>query len=596
MISYRFSLGVGGDLDNQTMSLYSQPLPSLRTGLFYNTFPYPTKIAPESIAVFIATHTKPGDTVLDTFSGSGSTGLAALMCEHPTAQMEAIAEKLGVHPVWGKRNASLYDISTYGSFAAEVMTRPPRSRDFADAARLLIERARDELDGVYSVIDDEGAVGEVRHIVWSNIIVCPHCGKEFSFYEACVDLNPVIIRSQGFCPHCGGRVAPTANDFATEEVNDNLIGASVTRRKRVPAVIYGVTGKRKWRRPASAADISDAIARESAPYPQYCQPKAITWGDLHRSGYHTGITHLHHFYTRRNFRVMSLLWSKTFDFDGAVGDALRLLLLSYNASHSTLMTRVVAKRNSKDLILTSSQSGVLYISNLPVEKNILRGINRKFESFVKAFDYVNHCTGHVTVHNQSSVRLDEQSEGIDYVFTDPPFGDFIPYSEVNQLNELWLGHVTDKGDEAIISDSQGKGVGDYGLTLTRVFSEIQRVLKPHSMATLVFHSSKAEVWNAFRHAIEAAQLEVITTSTLDKVQDSFKQVVSRGSVKNDSLVLVGRSWDLDGFSSEQHVMTQGQDTDDPRKAYSDYINRRLEANADIELDAIDAYRLFGDEG
>ena len=44
--------------------LYSKDLPSTRTGLFYNTFSYPTKISPESIAVYIAAHTKPGDTVL----------------------------------------------------------------------------------------------------------------------------------------------------------------------------------------------------------------------------------------------------------------------------------------------------------------------------------------------------------------------------------------------------------------------------------------------------------------------------------------------------------------------------------------------------
>jgi hypothetical protein len=68
--------------------LYGSPLPSTRTGMFYNAFAYPTKISPETIAVYIATHTKPNDTVLDVFGGSGSTGLAALMCEHPTAQMK----------------------------------------------------------------------------------------------------------------------------------------------------------------------------------------------------------------------------------------------------------------------------------------------------------------------------------------------------------------------------------------------------------------------------------------------------------------------------------------------------------------------------
>ena len=40
--------------------LYKAPLPSTRSGPIYNAFPYPTKISPEAIAVYIATHTDPG--------------------------------------------------------------------------------------------------------------------------------------------------------------------------------------------------------------------------------------------------------------------------------------------------------------------------------------------------------------------------------------------------------------------------------------------------------------------------------------------------------------------------------------------------------
>src|SRR6202034_787652 len=110
-----------------------------------------------------------------------------------------------------------------------------------------------------------------------------------------------------------------------------------------------------------------------------------SWGDLYRAGYHTGIKKLHHFYTRRNFLAIATLWELVDEFEPDLRDALRLQILSYNSTHSTLMTRVVVKKNQTDFVLTGLQSGVLYVSGLPVEKNVLEGITRKGKSFVDAF-------------------------------------------------------------------------------------------------------------------------------------------------------------------------------------------------------------------
>ncbi|MBM4144193.1 MAG: site-specific DNA-methyltransferase [Lentisphaerae bacterium] len=59
-------------------ALYERAMQATRGGPLFNASPYPTKISPEAIALFIAAHTVPGATVLDGFGGSGSTGLAAI--------------------------------------------------------------------------------------------------------------------------------------------------------------------------------------------------------------------------------------------------------------------------------------------------------------------------------------------------------------------------------------------------------------------------------------------------------------------------------------------------------------------------------------
>ena len=59
------------------------------------------------------------------------------------------------------------------------------------------------------------------------------------------------------------------------------------------------------------------------------------------------------------------------------------------------------------------------------------------------------------------MKVDLPDSSVDYVFTDPPFGGNIPYSEVNFINEAWLGRTTPISDEITISPAHGKTAGAY---------------------------------------------------------------------------------------------------------------------------------------
>ena len=121
--------------------LYKKPLPSTRTGPLYNAFSYPTKISPEAIAVYIASHTEPGATILDAFAGSGTTGIGALLCDRPTPAMLEMAADLGVNPKWGPRTAHLFEIGTLGSFISDTLCHPPEPAAFTAAVDELCRQA-----------------------------------------------------------------------------------------------------------------------------------------------------------------------------------------------------------------------------------------------------------------------------------------------------------------------------------------------------------------------------------------------------------------------------------------------------------------------
>lgn len=584
---------------NDIRTLFERPLPSARSGPFFNTFSYPTKISPESIAVYIAATTKPGETVLDTFGGSGSTGIAALLCEYPTERMKVLATELGIEPIWGPRNAIGYEIGTFGSFAAKTISNRLKASEFKKAVADFVGKEKEHLMHYYSAVDPDGETGTIRYIIWSEILLCPECGGEISFFESGTKRNPVLFKKDITCPHCKRKSSVDEMEFQTEEYIDGLTGKPTRRKKRLPSWIYGTTNGKNWDRPATAEDFEKAIAIEREMQELDDLPKEIQWGELHRKGYHFGITYLHQFYTARNYLVMRKLWDAADKYTPKVKDALRLLLLSYNASHCTLMTRVVAKKNARDFVLTGAQSGVLYISKLPVEKNIMFGLERKVKSFYEAYKMLENCTGDFIVRNKSSEKLDEKDNTIDFVFTDPPFGDFIPYAEVNQINELWLEKATDREKEIIISASQNKGIGDYQAMLSNVFSEIKRVLKDSSYAAVVFHAAKAKVWTAFEDSVCNAGLNIELTNILDKKQASFKQVVSKASVQGDPLLLLSKGHQkVCMFRNEEDIMKriiismEDGSIFDERRVYSLYVNECLRDHIPVTYDAKDAYVLI----
>lgn len=575
--------------------LFSKPLPSTRGGSFYNTFPYPTKISPEAIAVYIASATNPDDTVLDAFAGSGSTGIAALLAEHPTEKMQETANTLGVEPIWGKRNAILYEIGTYAAFATKTITNRLTAAEYARAVDDFIKKAEKLASGMYAAKSPDGRDGYIRYAIWTEVLICPECDAEIEYFKNGTSRNPATFYDKIECPHCHRTSLVEAMSFATEEHYDKLLKKTILRKKRRIAWVYGTSGKENWDRIATEDDIAlvQKLEKEFSPSDD---PRKIEWGDLHRAGYHFGISHLHHFYTSRNYLVMSELWKLAECYPEREANALKLLLLSYNGAHCTLMTRIVAKHDSRDFVLTGAQSGVLYISKLPVEKNILLGLRRKAKPFQEAYKMLENCHGTVEVRNISSEFMSEPDKSIDFVFTDPPFGDFIPYAEVNQINELWLPAVTERSSEVIISAAQNKDVDTYRNMLARVFGEIRRVTKDDRPIAVVFHAAKAAVWGAFSEAIQISGLEIKQSSFLDKTQASFKQVVSKTSVQGDPLFLLKKAGlGKNGIMDEEQILQMivkenPHETElECRHCYSLYIGKCMEYGSPVALDASEFY-------
>ena len=118
---------------------------------------------------------------------------------------------------------------------------------------------------------------------------------------------------------------------------------------------------------------------------------------------------------------------------------------------------------------------------------------------------------------------------MDFIFTDPPFGSNINYSEMNILWEAWLGEFTDNTREAIVNSVQGKSISDYENLMRQSLSECYRVLRTGHWMLLVFMNSSKDVWEALINAVHNAGFIIERLDIFDKQHGTFKQFVSNNT-------------------------------------------------------------------
>ena len=129
-----------------------------------------------------------------------------------------------------------------------------------------------------------------------------------------------------------------------------------------------------------------------------------------------------------------------------------------------------------------------------------------------------------------------QSESVDYIFTDPPFGDNLAYAELNFQVEAFYGVFTKIAQEAIVSNFHSKQLIEYKGLMRKSFEEYFRVLKPGRWMTVVFSNTKASVWNGIQTSLQEAGFVIANVSALDKQQGSFNAVTNATSVKQDLVI------------------------------------------------------------
>ena len=195
-------------------------------------------------------------------------------------------------------------------------------------------------------------------------------------------------------------------------------------------------------------------------------------------------------------------------------------------------------------------SGTLYIGSIVSEPTPTYVLTGKLKCFKKAIPLSERGTV-VATQSLASVLVPDNS--VDYVFIDPPFGDNLPYAELNFLWEAWLKVFTNAAQDAIVSGTQEKDLPVYTLMMTSCLKEVYRLLKPGRWVTIEFHNSKNSVWTAIQEALGQAGFIIADVRVLDKGMLTKKQL-NANAVNKD---LVISAYKPNGGLEERFKLTAG---------------------------------------
>lgn len=523
----------------------------------YNAHSYHTKVPHKAIMRYILHYTEPGDIVFDGFCGTGMTGVAAQLCGD-----KKVVESLGYivqddgtildedgksFSKLGTRKAILNDLSPAATFIAANYNSPVDLEEFEREAKRILEEVEDECGWMYETLHTDGkTIGKINYTVWSDVFICSNCQKEIVFWDVAVDKEAGKVHKEFSCNHCGTILTKRSMDRAfitkydsdlgdviVDQQGNRLItndgryliteGSTIRQAKQVPVLISYSVGRQRCQKAPDDRDLKLIEEIDKLDIPYFYPINRMPEGDESRRNDIYGITHIHHFYTKRNLFILAAIFSR----------------LNNNIAFKLVFTSQlinISKMNRYRPQVSfpyNPLSGTLYIGSLVSESNPIVALRNRVPRVKTALQdrVLNNL-----ISCSSTTNVVIGGNLLDYIFTDPPFGSNLMYSELNFIWESWLKLLTNNKSEAIENKTQDKSLFDYQQLMTQCFREYYHVLKPGRWMTVEFHNSKNSVWNSIQEALQVAGFVIADVRTLDKQQGSFKQVTAASSVKQDLII------------------------------------------------------------
>lgn len=523
-----------------TREPYSEDIQGSKYVPMYKLHSYHTKVPYPIIMQYIQHYTDVGDIVFDGFGGSGMTGLALKMLHNPPMELKKEIQKLHPSYKWGERHGIVCELSPAASFIASNYVNASdmgHINNVIDQAYELLEKQTSYL---YEYTINNQQIN-INYIVWSEVIVCENCENTVSIWEGSVEYeigNKVgISHDKVTCPKCSVEMSKRGLKKVFHTTWDSIAQEMTNTVKLVPVLLNFRDSDNNVKEIELNEEESSRLSKEFSEYvdenvfPRTIIPYTHQTHERNNLMKSHGYTYLHQFFQPHTLKIFHE-WRKIADLFPEHKNLL-LWLMTATFNRLTKLVRYMPQHKERNV---GPLSGTFYMPKLFGEINPLTVLKRKIASFNQS-SFEHNSDSKVFISTQSSTTLTNIMDNtIDYIFTDPPFGGNIMYSDLNMLWESWLEVMTKSDSEAIINTAQKKDLAQYQTLMSQCFAENYRILKPGRWMTIEFSNTSAGVWNSIQTALSDAGFIVANVSALDKQRGGLQAIIGKTAVKQDLVI------------------------------------------------------------
>jgi len=240
--------------------------------------------------------------------------------------------------------------------------------------------------------------------------------------------------------------------------------------------------------------------------------------------------YVHELFTPRNLLALGLLLQEIKEVQDETSRNLLLYTFTANVAFAARLIPVNEKRFRQG----RNCSGVwgfkrFWLPHFHVENNVFRYFRNRLARTAAAKAETNGLLAGrqatAKVINRSATCLAELAdESVDFILTDPPFGDMIPYLDLSTLWNAWLQFGVDPAAEILIAP--GRDEQNYYHQVLTVFQECRRVLKEGRFLVVAFNHKGLRAWHLLLGAIRQAGFTLQECLPAQDGEVSFTQTTS----------------------------------------------------------------------